>query len=426
VPELSTYYSLITPRGPFGDGNGAGLWLYAGEGTNLLNVTIAGSRLNPKQGIYIFGGATNITNTIISNHAIGLERENNDYYGGVVFEDHNLFYSNTINLTGTVSGGTHDVFGNPNFIDPANNDYHIAPPSAAIDAGTDAGVYTDLDGSVRPSGSGFDIGAYEVAIATVPITGLKATNGSPTAFGYPTTLTATIEAGDVVTYRWDFGDSSSVSNGNPLTHIYPAPGMYTTIVTASNSLSTVTATTTVTVYVTPVAGLTVSNTSPTVLGQPTGLLAAISAGDFVSYTWNLGDGVSATGVITTHTYPAVGVYTASVTAFNSVNALTATTRVTIKDVPLSGLNASNNSPSAIGSATTLAAAISAGSNVTYTWNFGDGSSVVFGQVVTYTYPFSAAFRFTATVTATNSVNSQTAMTTVIIVPKRVYLPLLIK
>ena len=42
-----------------------------------------------------------------------------------------------------------------------SGDYHIGSGSAAINAGIDAGVRTDLDGHPRPIGSGFDIGAYE-------------------------------------------------------------------------------------------------------------------------------------------------------------------------------------------------------------------------------------------------------------------------
>lgn len=142
------------------DGNGADLWLHAGEGTSLLNVTVASASLNPKQGIYIFGGVTGITNTIISNHAVGLERENS-YYASVVFEDYNLFSGNTQNLSGTISSGTHHPAGSPNFVDPAHNDYHLGFGSAAIDTGVNVGISTDLDGNPRPAKLGFDIGAYE-------------------------------------------------------------------------------------------------------------------------------------------------------------------------------------------------------------------------------------------------------------------------
>ena len=47
------------------------------------------------------------------------------------------------------------------FVDPAGGDYHIGPGSAAIDAGVDAGVLTDIDGDPRPIGPSFDIGADE-------------------------------------------------------------------------------------------------------------------------------------------------------------------------------------------------------------------------------------------------------------------------
>ena len=48
----------------------------------------------------------------------------------------------------------------PVFVGAAN--YHLTPVSPCIDAGTDAGIYTDMDGDARPQGFGFDIGADEV------------------------------------------------------------------------------------------------------------------------------------------------------------------------------------------------------------------------------------------------------------------------
>jgi hypothetical protein len=46
-------------------------------------------------------------------------------------------------------------------VDPDSGDYHIGPGSAAIDAGVDAGVTTDIDGEARPFGAGYDLGADE-------------------------------------------------------------------------------------------------------------------------------------------------------------------------------------------------------------------------------------------------------------------------
>jgi len=82
----------------------------------------------------------------------------------------------------------------------------------------------------------------------------------------------------------------------------------------------------------PIAGLTAINDSPTLLGRPTTLTATVAAGTNVSYRWALGDSASGMGAVLTHTCPAVGVYTAVVTAKNPVNIVTATTDVTI--IPL--------------------------------------------------------------------------------------------
>jgi hypothetical protein len=79
----------------------------------------------------------------------------------------------------------------------------------------------------------------------------------------------------------------------------------------------------------PIMGLMAYNDSPTALGNVTTLTATITTGSNVTYTWALGDGTPGSGAVLTHTYPALGVYTAVVTAVNSVSELTATTAVTI-------------------------------------------------------------------------------------------------
>ncbi len=79
----------------------------------------------------------------------------------------------------------------------------------------------------------------------------------------------------------------------------------------------------------PIAGLTASNSGPTTFGSVTTLTATVSAGTNVTYTWAFGDGTMGSGAVVTHTYPAAGMYSAVVTATNSVSQLTAATPVSI-------------------------------------------------------------------------------------------------
>ncbi len=183
------------------------------------------------------------------------------------------------------------------------------------------------------------------------ITGLAAANSSPTVIGNSTHLTATITAGTDVTYTWAFGDGS-YGDGITSTHTYPVLGNYTAIVTATNQVSQMTATTTVEVVDIPIAGLTASNSSPTIVGNATFFNASTTSGANIQYTWAFGDGSYGSGPTPIHIYPAVGNYTAIVTATNTNNSLSTTTPVTVIDVAVSGLAAANDSPTILGNTPT--------------------------------------------------------------------------
>jgi PKD repeat protein len=259
-----------------------------------------------------------------------------------------------------------------------------------------------------------------------PISGLSATNNSPTVLGQATTFTATVSAGNGVSYAWNFGDQTTDS-GQVVTHTYAAIGSYTAVVTATNSLGSLTATTAVTVTDAPISGLTASNDGPTLLGSSTTLSANVATGSNVAYEWSFGDGGLGSGRVVTHVYPHAGLFTTTITATNSASGpLTTTTVVSIvsAEEPIGGLSAANDSPTLLGGMTTLTASVTSGSSVAYAWNLGDGQ-VLIGKVVTHRY---ARFgTFTAIVTATNSLGQMSAATTVTITaPYHTYLPVALK
>jgi predicted outer membrane repeat protein len=123
---------------------------------NLIHNTFAQAGQAAGTAITIVTGTANITNTIIASHTTGI-----DSIGGSVTEDYNLFFGNTTNMQGPVSGGANSLVGDPAFVNPASGDYQLTLRSAALDKGVDAGVTLDIDSQRRPAGEGFDLGVDE-------------------------------------------------------------------------------------------------------------------------------------------------------------------------------------------------------------------------------------------------------------------------
>ena len=169
----------------------------------------------------------------------------------------------------------------------------------------------------------------------------------------------------------------------------------------------------------PITGLAVINDGPTPVGSVTSLTASVTGGTYIGYDWDLGDGTILTdaGPSITHTYPATGSYTASVTATNPISTDTAATTVVvdpIPDEPITGLAVVNDGPTPVGSVTSLDASVTGGTNIVYDWDLGDGTILTdAGPSITHTYP--ATGSYTASVTATNPISTDTATTTATVV-----------
>ncbi|MBK7896747.1 MAG: PKD domain-containing protein [Anaerolineaceae bacterium] len=196
---------------------------------------------------------------------------------------------------------------------------------------------------------------FNVLFESETMLGLEAFNNSPTWLGNATTLTSTLAFGaGNINYTWQFGDGASQS-GKDVSHNYSALGEFEAVLTASNEAETISTTTAVAIIDYPVSGLVAANNGPTQETKSTQLTATVAHGTNVTYAWNLGDGTLGSGTTVNHVYPAMGTYTATVTATNSTNHQVATTQVVITELvtPLIGLapdslsftvNAGNESP----------------------------------------------------------------------------------
>jgi hypothetical protein len=149
---------------------GGGLYIN-GSSAHLLHTTIARNGCTAAigyrgSGIYMrqdfSPGYAALTNTILTNHGTGLYAAE----GTAAWLDGVLWYDNTtanIDGIGAITV-THAVTGTPAFAAGDAHPYHLAPGSAAIDAGVNAGVTSDIDGDPRPMHLLPDLGADEAAL----------------------------------------------------------------------------------------------------------------------------------------------------------------------------------------------------------------------------------------------------------------------
>ena len=115
----------------------------------IINNTFVGGT----KGISSSNDQVNIMNNIFVDITVSIPATSEFLTGS-----NNLFYSNISDPTLL----TDSVLEDPDFVNPAEDDYHISEDSPAINAGATVALNDDFDGDSRPSGGGFDIGADEV------------------------------------------------------------------------------------------------------------------------------------------------------------------------------------------------------------------------------------------------------------------------
>ena len=216
-----------------------------------------------------------------------------------------------------------------------------------------------------------------------------------------------------MTYTWDFGDSTTSTQGSPL-KTYNAAGNYTVTLTATNSSGSTSTSQTVTVY--PSVDATVTETvTASVAGSVTKEFTITNPGDFASWSWELagqGSGLQANQNPASFTFTQPGNYVVKVnTVDNNGCSNTTDVAVTIGAVPPTADFSVNDDEQCLiaNSFSFNNNTLSGGGTVTYLWDFGDGTT---SSNPSPTKTFATAGIYTVTLTATNNAGSDNESTTV--------------
>jgi PKD repeat protein len=191
------------------------------------------------------------------------------------------------------------------------------------------------------------------------------------------------------TYAWNFGDGGTASGSLTPSRTYADNGIYTATLTVTDSGGrSATATRVVTVNnVAPTANAGgpysgAAGASIVLTGSATDPSSVDTAAGF-TFAWNFGDGTTGTGAKPSHVYASAGNYTVTLTATDKDGGKSAAASTTVYIMTVSaGSSVTANE----GSAVAFAGSVTGGvAPYTYTWNFGDGSSVTGASTQSHSY-----------------------------------------
>ncbi|MFQ5581507.1 MAG: PKD domain-containing protein [Mariprofundaceae bacterium] len=153
--------------------------------------------------------------------------------------------------------------------------------------------------------------------------GTPLTGNAPLTVGFNASASTDPE-GQTLTYSWDFGDGSTGA-GVTAGHTYAAPGNYTAVVTATDSVgNTDQASVAITVTALNLPPAVLPTATPGSGNAPLSVQFAANAsdpdGDALTYVWTFGDGGTSSAADPLHTYTSPGTYVATVTVYDNMNA----------------------------------------------------------------------------------------------------------
>ncbi|MBF9336594.1 PKD domain-containing protein [Microbacterium lacticum] len=232
--------------------------------------------------------------------------------------------------------------------EPAGWQIERSNNAAGLQVAGSAGIYSYVPNAAAnvPVTFAFD----DITITDPTATPQPPANANPVAAFTPTVngLGVSVDGaassdsdGTIASYAWDFGDGATAT-GATASHTYTTGGTYQVILTVTdNKGATGTKTIPVTVSSTPVDPP--ANVVPVASFVSVVDRLAVSVdgsgssdpdGTVVSFGWDFGDGVTATGATASHTYGAPGTYAVTLTVTDDRGATaTQTSQVAVADTP---------------------------------------------------------------------------------------------
>ena len=270
---------------------------------------------------------------------------------------------------------------------------------------SDNGEYTVTLTVTDPSGAEATQ-SVEVTVNNVAPTITQVTGDTPIDEGSTANFNAiaTDPGNDTLTYTWSFPDGRELT-GEAVSKIFIESGEYNVNLTVADSDGGATEQTlTIQVEnVTPIVAPLSDRTSDE--GSPVGFNASFSdPGVLDTHTieWNFGDGATATDTLTpTHTYSDNGEYQVALTVTDDEEAATTVNlTVTVNNVAPTITQATGDTSVDEGSVANFSATATdpGADELTYSWNFGDGSEPQIGESVAHTYADDGEYDVTLTVT----------------------------
>ena len=211
---------------------------------------------------------------------------------------------------------------------------------------------------------------------------------------------ATDPGAETLTYTWNFGDASAQDTGPAVSHTFVDDGVYTvtlTVIDGDGGTDTDSMT------------VTVANVAPTaVLGGPstgmvgetlqfTGSADDVGANDELTLKWDFGDGTSVImGENVDHVYVLAGIYDVTLTVSDNDGGQVVKTAEVDIGAPVAFMSGPTQGQE--GQAVTFSAAPAdpGDTGLVFEWDFGDGSAIETGDIVSHVFADNGTYDVTLT------------------------------